>query len=134
MSGITISTPRSSASGNIIPASIRIMSSPVRSTSMFIPNSPNPPRGIAKREGFVNAARNLVRDTSSYHKGPWDLREQSTSVVLIVWFRCDVYCSWVAGSPSKRGRAHEIDQSADLAHRNGTTVVGFLRWGGHWLL
>jgi hypothetical protein len=41
----------------------------VRSTSMFIPNSPKPPRGIAKSEGFVNAARILVRDSTSYHRG-----------------------------------------------------------------
>jgi hypothetical protein len=36
---------------------------------MFMPNSPSPPRGIAKREGLLNAVRILVRDTSSYHTG-----------------------------------------------------------------
>jgi len=51
------------------------MSSPVRSTSMFIPNSPSPPRGIAKREGFVNAARVLVRDSQSYHKAKREIEE-----------------------------------------------------------
>src|SRR6266853_6554327 len=91
MSGITISTPRSSTSGNIIPASIKIMSSPARSTSMFIPNSPRPPRGIAKREGFVNAARILARDPSSYHKGTWEIGE-SLGVVADK--------SYVAGSPA----------------------------------
>src|ERR1700674_4127510 len=75
MSGITISTPRSSASGNIIPASIKIMSSPVRNTSMFIPNSPSPPKGIAKREGLFNAARILVRDPQSYHKATYEIEE-----------------------------------------------------------
>jgi hypothetical protein len=42
---------------------------------MFIPNSPSPPRGIAKREGLFNAARILVRDTQSYHKDMRDIEE-----------------------------------------------------------
>src|ERR1700676_3966831 len=61
MSGMTMSTPRSSASGNIMPASIKIMSSPERRTSIFMPNSPSPPRGIAKREGLSNVAHILMR-------------------------------------------------------------------------
>src|SRR5947209_9022938 len=46
MSGTTISTPNSSDSGNIRPASITMMSSPQRRAMQFIPNSPRPPRGI----------------------------------------------------------------------------------------
>jgi len=37
--------------------------------------SPSPPRGIAKREGFVNAARVLVRDSQSYHKAKREFEE-----------------------------------------------------------
>src|SRR5215469_4604540 len=47
MSGMTRSTPRSSDSGNIMPASMTMMSSPSRNTIMFMPNSPSPPRGMA---------------------------------------------------------------------------------------
>src|SRR5215470_1018883 len=50
MSGMTRSTPRSSDSGNIMPASMTMMSSPSRNTSMFMPNSPSPPRGMAVRD------------------------------------------------------------------------------------
>src|SRR6516162_7459161 len=50
MSGITRSMPKSSDSGNIIPASMTMMSSPQRSAIMFMPNSPRPPRGIARRD------------------------------------------------------------------------------------
>src|SRR5260370_19721335 len=96
MSGITISTPRSSTSGNIIPASIRIMSSPVRSTSMFIPNSPSPPRGIAKREGFFNAARILVRDSQSYHKAMQEIEEAEEAKEAKEW-PADQFC--LVGSP-----------------------------------
>jgi len=42
---------------------------------MFMPNSPSPPRGIAKREGFFNAARILVRDSQSYHKAMQEIEE-----------------------------------------------------------
>src|SRR5712671_3738315 len=45
MSGTTMSTPKSSASGNIKPASMTMMSSPQRTAMQFIPNSPRPPRG-----------------------------------------------------------------------------------------
>src|SRR5205823_12928547 len=44
---MTRSTPKSSDSGNIMPASMTMMSSPSCSTSMFMPNSPSPPRGMA---------------------------------------------------------------------------------------
>src|SRR6266481_5400724 len=50
ISGITRSTPKSSDSGNIMPASMTMMSSPSRSAIMFMPNSPRPPRGMAARE------------------------------------------------------------------------------------
>jgi hypothetical protein len=42
---------------------------------MFMPNSPSPPRGIAKREGFFNAARILLRDPQSYHKARDEIEE-----------------------------------------------------------
>src|SRR5436190_34500 len=45
MSGTTMSTPSSSDSGNISPASMTKMSSPQRTAMQFIPNSPNPPKG-----------------------------------------------------------------------------------------
>src|SRR5205807_14674 len=53
MSGMTKSTPKSSDSGNIMPASRTMMSSPSRSTIMFMPNSPSPPRGMAVRDRAV---------------------------------------------------------------------------------
>src|SRR6185437_8422260 len=46
MSGTTMSTPRSSDSGNMIPASMTMMSSSQRSARQFMPNSPRPPRGM----------------------------------------------------------------------------------------
>src|SRR4029077_11294587 len=42
-----MSTPRSSASGNIRPASMTMMSSPQRTAMQFMPNSPSPPRGTS---------------------------------------------------------------------------------------
>src|SRR5512146_1734061 len=45
MSGTTMSTPSSSASGNIRPASMTMISSPQRTAMQFMPNSPSPPRG-----------------------------------------------------------------------------------------
>src|SRR5215471_20540048 len=60
ISGMTRSMPRSSDSGNIIPASITMMSSPKRSAIMFMPNSPRPPRGIAKRD-----CRDLLNELSA---------------------------------------------------------------------
>src|SRR5438477_8718332 len=45
MSGTTMSTPSSSDSGNISPASMTKMSSPQRTAMQFIPNSPRPPSG-----------------------------------------------------------------------------------------
>jgi len=67
MSGITRSTPSNSDSGNIIPASTTMMSSPNRNAIMFIPNSPSPPSGIA-----VNVCVSLLNSFSfpilkSYH-------------------------------------------------------------------
>src|SRR5215472_3663829 len=46
MSGTTMSTPSSSASGNINPASITMMSSAQRIAMQFMPNSPSPPSGM----------------------------------------------------------------------------------------
>src|SRR5919108_2347708 len=45
MSGTTMSTPSSSDSGNMRPASMTMMSSPQRTAMQFMPNSPSPPRG-----------------------------------------------------------------------------------------
>src|SRR5438874_8549309 len=56
MSGMTRSTPKSSDSGNIMPASMTMRSSPSRNTIMFMPNSPSPPRGMAVRVCVVLCA------------------------------------------------------------------------------
>src|SRR5882762_5888739 len=71
MSGMTRSTPRSSDSGNIMPASMTMISSPSRSAIMFMPNSPRPPRGIAVRdcEDLLNDASTPGRKRESYHSG-----------------------------------------------------------------
>src|SRR6266699_1689738 len=75
ISGITRSTPKSSDSGNIMPASMTMMSSPSRSAIMFMPNSPRPPRGMAVRE-CEDLLVVLLNETStpgckreSYHSG-----------------------------------------------------------------
>src|SRR6202048_1223856 len=76
MSGMTRSTPSNSDSGNIIPASMTIMSSPNRRAIMFIPNSPKPPRGITVREcdellfneTLFNEASSPKRVAESYHR------------------------------------------------------------------
>src|SRR5690348_10229062 len=69
MSGMTRSMPRSSDSGNIIPASMTMMSPPTRSAIIFMPNSPRPPRGMARRdcEGLLTkiVAPRCARE--SYH-------------------------------------------------------------------
>src|SRR5258708_29169345 len=41
-----MSTPSNSASGNMRPASMTMMSSPQRTAMQFMPNSPRPPRGM----------------------------------------------------------------------------------------
>src|ERR1700681_2664467 len=66
---MTRSTPRSSDSGNIMPASTTIISSPTRSTIMFIPNSPRPPRGITVRDCVLLLKERLspLCDLQSYH-------------------------------------------------------------------
>ena len=53
------STPSSSGSGNITPASTTIVVSPQATTIMFMPNSPRPPSGIRleRRESAVDRAR-----------------------------------------------------------------------------
>src|SRR5712692_4567754 len=45
-SGMTISTPGASSSGNPMPASMMMASPPHRIAIMFMPNTPTPPRGI----------------------------------------------------------------------------------------
>src|ERR1700730_17060841 len=52
------STPSSSGSGNITPASTTIVVSPHVSASMFIPNSPSPPSATTSSisKGFALAA------------------------------------------------------------------------------
>src|SRR5262249_24301131 len=58
-------------SGNIMPASMTMMSSPKRSAIMFMPNSPRPPRGIAKRdcEDLLKEISAPVVNKESYHSG-----------------------------------------------------------------
>src|SRR5258707_519242 len=67
---MTRSTPSNSDSGNIMPASMTIMSSPSRSAIMFMPNSPRPPRGMAVRdcEVLLNDASAPGRKRESYHR------------------------------------------------------------------
>src|SRR5581483_12483685 len=49
MSGTTRSTPSISSSGNMSPQSTTTMSSSSSNTIMFLPISPNPPRGMTRR-------------------------------------------------------------------------------------
>src|SRR6185437_13730354 len=65
ISGTTISTPSSSVSGNMRPASMTMMSSPQRTAMQFIPNSPRPPRGT--RCSFPAGISNLNANRVS----PW---------------------------------------------------------------
>src|ERR1700674_1545072 len=69
---MTRSTPSNSDSGNIMPASMTMMSSPRRKTIMFMPNSPRPPRGMAVRdcEDLLNEASTPRRERESYHRTP----------------------------------------------------------------
>src|SRR6266851_2020398 len=71
MSGMTRSTPRSSDSGNIMPASMTIMSSPSRRPIMFMPNSPRPPSGMAVRDcaGLLKKEVSPQCNRESYHSG-----------------------------------------------------------------
>ena len=69
-----MSTPRSSCSGNIRPASMTMMSSPKRRAIMFMPNSPSPPSGMAHNEGCQSkrcssVSFSLKLQVSSYHSG-----------------------------------------------------------------
>src|SRR5579883_3288900 len=61
-----MSTPSSSDSGNIIPASITMMSSPYRKAIEFIPNSPSPPIGMIC--SFRSAIREKLK--SNMHMQP----------------------------------------------------------------
>ena len=58
------STPSSSGSGNMTPASIRMAVSPQATTIMFMPNSPSPPSGISS-SGGVPSTRVAVRHRQS---------------------------------------------------------------------
>src|SRR5713101_9019848 len=71
MSGMTRSTPRSSDSGNIMPASMTMMSSPTRKAIIFIPNSPSPPSGMAVRDcaGLLKEDFSPLCNRESYHSG-----------------------------------------------------------------
>src|SRR2546426_853115 len=60
MSGMTRSIPSISSSGNMSPASMTRMSSPISSASMFFPISPTPPSGMI-RSGGLAKERDLLR-------------------------------------------------------------------------
>src|SRR5579859_7389999 len=68
---MTRSTPRSSDSGNIMPASMTRMSSPNRKAIMFMPNSPRPPSGMAVRDcaGLLKKEESPQCNRESYHSG-----------------------------------------------------------------
>src|SRR5512146_1147055 len=72
MSGTTMSTPSSSDSGNMSPASMTMMSSPQRTAMQFIPNSPRPPSGTIwsfpagmNKDGCYHSAAARSRDGPS---------------------------------------------------------------------
>ena len=60
-SGMMRSTPSSSGSGNITPASTTIVVSAQVSASMFMPNSPSPPRDTTSSIGTVGASTSRTR-------------------------------------------------------------------------
>src|SRR5687768_12037497 len=83
---MTRSTPSSSGSGNMTPASMRMAVSPQAISIMFMPNSPSPPSGMISRGGtsaptfwssFGNTSSQLAtpwsKDTSTAdgHPGEW---------------------------------------------------------------
>src|SRR3979490_2507445 len=69
MSGMTRSTPRSLDSGNIMPPSMTMMSSPTRRAIIFMPNSPRPPSGMAVRDcaGLLKKDLSPQCNRESYH-------------------------------------------------------------------
>src|SRR6266853_312306 len=71
MSGMTKSTPRSSDSGNIMPASMTMMSSPTRRAIIFMPNAPSPPSGTTVRDcaGLLKEDFSPLCNRESYHSG-----------------------------------------------------------------
>src|SRR5262245_38625992 len=56
------STPSWSGSGNITPASIRMVVSPHDTAIMFMPNSPTPPSGTTSSRGGVGAGSSALMD------------------------------------------------------------------------
>src|ERR1700722_2563177 len=116
MSGMTMSTPRSSCSGNINPASMTIISSPKRKASIFMPNSPNPPSGMAHNDVWLKSFRLsrsvlaagdpfvFLGDTESYHIERLEAVGPSRSIEFLI----DGYRS----SPSKPRR--KDDDIAEL--------------------
>src|SRR5712692_9948968 len=89
---MTRSTPRSSDSGNIMPASMTIMSSPSRRANMFMPNSPRPPSGMAVRDcegllkkevspqcnrGIVSHGRKLESTVENRRKGRTKIKDNA---------------------------------------------------------
>src|SRR2546428_14078165 len=89
---MTRSTPRSSDSGNIMPASMTMMSSPKRRAIMFMPNSPRPPRGMAKRDCGDFFKKELAPKTEleSYHTG--DRRKLRVESRVMGHFKFPTYC------------------------------------------
>ena len=75
-SGMIRSTPSSSGSGNMTPASTRMAVSPQATTIMFMPNSPSPPSGISSSGGDVASTTLSVRNVVRMRPQLRDLRRR----------------------------------------------------------
>ena len=123
------STPSSSGSGNITPASTRMAVSPQAITIMFMPNSPTPPSGTISSGGMSmpGESAGLIRQQPSVgHEDRWiparrsgrqNLEHGNEPAVI----RADGPCRAAAGS---RGFTRVFRQPAGTGHRSsGRTIA-----------
>src|SRR3954465_4518646 len=70
MSGTMISTPSSSSSGNMMPASTTMIEPSQRKAIMCIPNSPSPPRGITSSvlSVFISVHDSIIQTVKVFHR------------------------------------------------------------------
>src|SRR5882762_10224055 len=119
MSGMTRSTPSSSDSGNIMPASMTRMSSPTRRAIMFIPNSPRPPSGMAVRDcaGLLNEDLSPQCNRESYHSGAdSQVMLKTIAEMPLLWVWAEQMGDRDNNDSAERGRGKAVQEAVRRAH------------------
>src|SRR5713101_2824362 len=115
MSGTTMSTPKSSASGNIRPASITMMSSPQRTAMQFMPNSPRPPSGT--RWSFPEGMKGTLDRSTAFEaaRGAGRRGKIGRLLVLGCWLLTANSCDFGSMSSDKSWLRRRIEKSLSKA-------------------